>query len=198
MQDDETDMRISGPDEFVVLLRQAMESSDLPETVTEAAARYAENELAPDAVPGGLQATFRFPFQEGGYVVKRDDVDLLAESIEFAFAASQVALGLAAPLALAPLAVIAVVHSEFTTFRVLDRLRRKVASVTRDQYAVISALKAIEKPATLKQLTKVLGARADGMKVDAVLRELASLRSRDGTVTGFVCHDHGKWSVAGL
>ena len=193
-------MTIDGPDQFRELLEGRLSAAGLPESIVRTAGSEVQNLLVPDDVSGSLQARFRFPFQEHGYVVAEGDLDLLDESFQLSFGAATAGLGLFASAALAdPSAVLGVVQVGFNLFRTIHQFRRKAVRVTRAQYTVVGALKAIDAPATVAEVRAVLGARGETIDVDAVLEELSGLRSPDGTIPGFVERDiDGRWLLVGV
>jgi hypothetical protein len=191
---------IEGPDHFRELLEGRLAVAGLPEPIVHTAGAEVRDLLVQDEVSGALQARFRFPFQEHGYVVGEDDLDLLTESFQLSSGAAMAGFGLFASTALAdPSAVLGVVQVGFNLFRTVHRFRRKAVRVTRPQYSVVAALKAIDAPATATEVRAVLGTRGAGTDVEAVLQELSELRAPDGTTPGFVVRDgDGRWRLVGI
>lgn len=193
-------MNIDSTEVFESTLRDRLRASTLPDSVVRAAITYARDELEPAGISGSLQARFRFPFQDVGYIVSTDDVNLLGEGIRWAFAAATLGMGALAdkPISTASTAL-GIAQIGFVIFEVLDKLHRKAAKVTKEQYAVVGALKSIGRPATLAEVSRLLESQGESLTVGQILDELSNVRSLDNTVTNFVAKDdHGRWFVVGI
>jgi hypothetical protein len=196
----EENMSIRSIDEFQHVLEDELNASRLPDHVVRAAMSYYQGELIQERASGSFQAHFRFPFQEHGYVVRRDDVSLLSNSVGWVFAAATLGLGVLGPTTVALASVgLGVAQIAFRVYETLDKFRRKAALVTPHQYAVIGAMKAIDAPVTVEQIRDVLEKKGQNVNVGAILEELAQLRSHDNTVRGFVEQDkEGRWFLVGI
>jgi len=196
-------MTIQSLDGLDQQLTERLTAEGLPAAFVSGAVEFIRDQLEPDRASGSLQAIFRFPFQDHGYALKDDDVRLLGDSLEIAFAAANLgvavgAVGLAIATVLSPATILAIAQVGFNVYRYADKVNRKLVELAPAQFHVLAALKTVNGPASVDQLRKVLAKRKD-LDVEKTLAELDGLRKGDGSAAEVVRKEtDGRWLAAGI